>query len=89
MDLVQFEFNNHLSVPRMDFDQPGWRKRRGTIDNWMGGRNDLVNLVVILPVALLRGGWWNAKRMQLDGMQIIVLLHSTNYRPSTWRTTLP
>ena len=45
-----------------------------------GGRKDRVNLVVILPLALLRGGLWNAKRMQLGGMQIIVLVGNLQTR---------
>ena len=54
----------------------------------MGGRKNRVNLGVILPLALLRGPSWNAKRMQLDGMQIIVLLASGSMKLEAYDMTI-
>jgi hypothetical protein len=52
-------------------------KKRGEKLKFRSGKGkSFGNADVIFRLTILRGGWGNAKRMQLGGMQVIVLLAS-------------
>jgi hypothetical protein len=50
------------------------REKRGEMKIRMGKGKSFGNAAVISRLAILRGGRRNAKRMQIGGMQVIVLL---------------
>jgi hypothetical protein len=60
------------------------REKRGDMKIRMGKGKSFGNAAVIFRLAILRGGRRNAKRMQLGGMQVIVLLARGRLKP-LWR----